>query len=202
MPIEDFYMKTFMLLLAGSVFLLQNADARCDRKCKSERNKAAAEAFCKNLTGTECKVDNNRTCGPGWKDIKKFDDGGDSWFACVKTNRQENSDRNKKEAEDYCKANFAPGECVVSEGGCGRDLKDVKHFRGPGRNFSSCVRTRRGEASEENRKQAEEFCNKVASSVGAILECRIERKNCSGKFKQVKEFKGKGDDWAVCLNGK
>ncbi len=195
-------MRNSLFILLGVLSFAQFSEAKCNYECKSEKNKAAAQNFCNSQVGFECKVSSSRSCGSGWKDIKKFDDGGNSYFACIKTTKQENSDQNKKEAENYCSSNFSPGTCVVSEGGCGKNYKAAKHFRGPGKNYSACILSNRGEASEENKKEAEAFCGKINSSVGSLLECKVEKRNCSGRFKNVKEFKGKGDNYAACIDGK
>jgi hypothetical protein len=249
----------FYILFALVFFNGMSAFAKCDRACKSEKNRQAALAYCQKL-GVECKVDNKRNCGSGWKDIKKFDDGGDSYFACIKTEKQEATEQNKKDAEQYCKQVTASGDycevkngncgsglkelkefngkgekykacgktkkaegteqnkkdaeeyckqfsangeyCVVQEGRCGNGLSKLKEFGGAGRNYCSCTKSARADASEANEKEAQEFCSKVNTGAGSVLFCDVQKRNCSGGFEKIKEIKGKGVNYAICLKAK
>lgn len=259
-------LKYGLLVIA---FCALGTDAEANRRDRnSAQNKANAENFCRTemAKGTleECWAHPNRTCGRGGQDVAKFDiDPGDSWFACVKTKSQQAKDQAKEDAENFCKQFRASGGfCEVSEGGCsGRDRKELREFKGPGKNYRACgysdyylntewnkqkaeercaqirgsgkeckvddsrgcgggwemeakfdknpgdshfacVKTKAAQESDENQKKAELFCKQVNSAVGSLLRCEAQKNNCGGGFKNVKEFKGNGPNWAVCIDAK
>jgi len=88
--------KVLTVALAMSAFSLASlslpggvstAEARCDRKCKSAKNKQAAEQYCaeRRRAGTSCKVIKARLagCGKGWIRGRKFGGKGRDYVACV-----------------------------------------------------------------------------------------------------------------------
>jgi hypothetical protein len=133
-------MKNLLILTLGLIaYASESGAVKCDRDCKTNRNKANAQAWCAKQV-EECIIDNKRGCGSGWKQVYKFDEGGDSWFACFRTFKHSQSDSNRDEANQYCNQNHPIGTCFPQEGGCGSGLKSVKAFRGKGRNYHACVK--------------------------------------------------------------
>ncbi|HMR07396.1 MAG TPA: hypothetical protein PKA88_16560 [Polyangiaceae bacterium] len=76
-----------IVIALAILFVAPRADARCDRKCESEKNKAAATAYCAQYQADhpdkECKVE-KRVCSKGYVAAKKWKGQGTNYSACVK----------------------------------------------------------------------------------------------------------------------
>jgi hypothetical protein len=261
-------MKSIHLCLAVVFAFMSHASQANIRDKNSAENKRNAESFCQSerMKGNveECWAHPNRTCGRGGTDVAKFDkDPGESWFSCVRTRRQEAKDQAKEDAEKFCQQQKGiVGFCEVIQGACsGRDRKELREFKGPGKNYRACgfsdhylntafnkqkaeercawirgsgqecrvdenrgcgadfkqqekfdknpgnsyfvcVKSKAATESEENQKQAKEFCSKINSAVGSLLKCEAQKNNCGGSLKNLKEFKGKGANWAACIEAR
>lgn len=252
----------FMAVLMGF-----HSTAEANRKANSDRNRANAQKYCddemRKGTLQECWVDNNRNCGRGGERIATFDQGGDSYHACVLKKRAAAKKEAEHEAREFCDQMKSRNTfCKVEKGRCdGRDFKELKQFSSPGKDFRACghseyylntldnkkraedhcarvtqggndckVDNNRGcgpgyEAkakfdknpgdsffaceknraqanSDANEKLAKDFCTGVLGGAGNFLKCQVQKHNCGGAGVKIKEFRGRGDNWAVCLEAK
>jgi hypothetical protein len=182
-----------------AISIINTSEAEASRKKRTAANKADAQAHCKKLrsTGITCK-EGKRSCGRGWKSIKKFDRRrSTSWHACVRTNRGAASDNNKKQAEEYCKKLQASGtQCKVGKRSCGRGWDRAKSFKGKGTNYHACVVSKRAKGTESNKAQAEAYCEKIRKSG---QKCKVGKRSCGIGWKRAKSFKGKGTNFHACV---
>jgi hypothetical protein len=152
-------------------------------------------------TGIECKIHKNRTCGGrDWNNAKKFQNGGNSYWACLKTQRGEASDKNKKDADARCKAVKATGkQCsVTSKATCGSGWKTDKTYKGKGKNYRTCVS--KSDASADNKAKADARCKAVKASG---QECKVtDKASCGRDWSKDQTFKGYGKNYRTCKRSK
>jgi hypothetical protein len=102
---------------------------------KSEAHKEECEEFCKRNPDCEkCKEGN--VCGVGYKIGKKFSGPGRNWVACFQSAYGEESERNKKSCERWCKSHSC-AKCSELPN-CGVGFRTGKTFGGKGKNWYAC----------------------------------------------------------------
>ena len=114
-----------------------------------------------------------------------------------------NEDNAKKYCQDMMKKN-PDYECKVSSWrGCGPGWTLDKEFRGSGKDYFACKRTKfhekREEGSKEHLEKAEADCDRIKKNG---TSCKVERlANCGRGWKRVKRYTGMGKDYSVCVPG-
>lgn len=114
-----------------------------------------------------------------------------------------NEDNAKKYCQDMMKKN-PDYECKVSSWrGCGPGWTLDKEFRGSGKDYFACKRTKfhekREEGTEEHLRKAEADCVKIRKDG---TPCKVERLvNCGMDWKKVRRYSGLGKNYSVCVPG-
>jgi hypothetical protein len=117
------------------------------------------------------------------------------------------SNKNEDAAKKYCKEmeeKDPDAECKVSAWvGCGPGWTKDKAFRGTGKDYFACKRTKlhkkQDEGTEKHLKQAEDDCKKIRAKG---TKCKVERLiNCGPQWKKVTRYSGLGKDYSVCVPG-
>gem|GEM_PF-2786668 len=119
--------------------------------------------------------------------------------------RQAASASNEKEAKAYCESEKKKGnECYVRRAGkvlasCKKGWTRGETFRGKGKDYATCKRSKRHMASVANKKQAEDYCAKKKK---AGTECKVMKggtiKGCGKDWSKAQTFRGKGKDYLAC----
>jgi len=117
------------------------------------------------------------------------------------------ANKNEDNAKKYCREMMQKNpdhECKVSSWrGCGAGWTLDKTFRGSGKDYFACKRTKfhekREEGTEQHLKSAEADCKRISEKG---TKCKVERLvNCGRGWKKVKRYTGMGKDYSVCVPG-
>ncbi len=168
---------------------VQTAEAKCDRKCESAKNEAAARAHCDKAKaeGKECKVvpGSIKGCGNGWSKAAKFAGKGKNYLACERSKRHIASESNKAEAEAYCAEKKRDGtNCKVIKSriqGCGKGWIRGEKFKGKGKDYVACVQgAGRKLLSDVQPMQQDRLGDDCDSRKACLKECKSKscRQDC------------------------
>jgi hypothetical protein len=117
--------------------------------------------------------------------------------------KRKTSAQNKKAAQAYCKklkSKKKGARCAVKKRVCGLDWKKSKAFRGKGADWISCVPSKRGHASAQNKRLANDYC-KVFRKKFPKKQCKVDKGWCPKGYIADKSFKGKGQNYSACIKG-
>ncbi len=105
------------------------------------------------------------------------------------------ANKNKRKAQNYCKQLTKKGTpCKVSAWvGCGPGWTKAKAFRGRGKDYFACKKTKFANKSDENKKNCQNWCEKTRD-----CEKCSPLPGCGIGFKKAKKFGGKGKNWYAC----
>ena len=168
---------------------------------KTKRNKANAEAYCREMEaqGIPCKVSPTSGCGMGWEKAKRFRDGGNAWYACKKNKFGQGSDENKRKAEEKC-AEYRRkygGDCRVDEGLCPQGYRSYAEFKKGGRNYRACIK--KEEKKDLYQKQAREKCREY-EKLNPGAECKISKNLCPPRWESIGHYRGPGGrNYSACV---
>ncbi len=99
---------------------------------------------------------------------------------------------NESNCQKWCKENDRCQKCSKWVG-CGKGLKNIKAFRGKGKDWFACGKTIQASASAKNKNRCEEYCKEDKQ----CDKCS-ELPACGPGYTSIATFKGPGKNWFAC----